>query len=126
MADKKKLPKMSELETAVKPHHFPSTITLDENDFPAVKDWSVGKKYKLEIVAKQVRASQGEEFSPPGDTDADKVHIKLELVKVLEGEPYDEKEKKEEDKEEKDEKEEGEKEPPVAKAIKNKFLGYKE
>lgn len=121
MADKKKLPKMSELE--VKPHHFPSTITLDENDYKDIAEWKVGKKYKLEIVVKQISASQ-DEMSPMGDTDSDKLHAKFVVEEVLEGEEYEGKEKKEDDKEEKeteeDDKEEVKK-PAVTEAISRKF-----
>lgn len=114
MADKKKLPKMSELDSPVK-HHYPSYIQLDEDDFKGVRDWTVGKEYKVEVLAKLVKATQGEEYAPPGDTDAEKVHVKLEIKKILEAEP------KEEEKEEREEKEP----PKVVKAIKNKFLSYK-
>lgn len=123
MADKNKLPKMSELESTAKPYHYPSKLIIDEDDLASIKDWKVGKKYKLEVVVKMSRARQGEEYGPINDSDSDKIHADFIVEKVLEGEEYSNEEKKEE--KEEDEKEEKEA-PKVVKAVKNKFLGYKE
>lgn len=109
MADKKKLPKMSELE--ITPRHFPSTITLDEEDYKEIANWKVGAKYKLELVVRQVSASK-DEMSPPGDTDSDKIHARFVVEKVLEGEEYNGKEKEEKTEEKK---------PKVVEAVSRKF-----
>jgi len=91
------------------------------NDLPALKDWKIGKEYKIKLVVKQVSASQGEELASPRDTDADKVHAKFEIVKVLEGEEYnkDEKSNKEDKKEETEEPKE--KVKKVSEAFSRKF-----
>lgn len=78
---------------AGKPMHYPSMLSLDEGDLPEVKNWKVGKTYKVELEIKQVASSVGEHGTmPSNDSDKEKVHCKFEVVKA---EVYDDKEEKE-------------------------------
>jgi len=38
------------------------TLSLDAKDLPAIKDWKVGKSYKIEVTAKMVSMSEGNEY----------------------------------------------------------------
>ena len=61
--------------------HYPSILNLDEGDLSAIKDWKVGKKYKVELVIKQVSSSIGESGMMPGnDSDKNKVHARFEVI----------------------------------------------
>lgn len=38
------------------------TIRLDAKDLPAIKNWKVGKTYKMTVTAKLVFMSEGDEY----------------------------------------------------------------
>ncbi len=63
---------------------YPSTIQLDEDDLPEVKDWKVGETYEVTLKIKEVGSWQGAGSGPipMDDSDADKVHAKFEVVKA--------------------------------------------
>ena len=85
---------MGKLSSVVegKTHHYPSILHLDEGDLPEVKNWKVGKTYKVELEIKQIKSSMGGMSGPYDDSDKEKVHCEFEVVKA---EAYDDKEEKE-------------------------------
>lgn len=49
------------METSMADHSYMlPTFSLTEKDLPAIKDWKVGKKYKLEIEVEQISVSKNE------------------------------------------------------------------
>lgn len=62
------------------PVHYPSMLNLDEGDLKAVKNWAVGKTYKVKLKIKQVSSSM--DNMPGNDTDKGTVHAKFEVVKA--------------------------------------------
>lgn len=38
------------------------SLSLDANDLPAIKDWTVGKVYEVTVKAKLVFMSEGDEY----------------------------------------------------------------
>lgn len=60
--------------------HYPSMLDLDEGDLPEVKDWQVGRTYKVMLTIKQVSSSTNS--MPMNDTDKGKVHGRFEVVKA--------------------------------------------
>lgn len=74
----------------LKKEHYPSTINIDEGDFPEVKNWDVGKTYNIKVKIKMTGKSQGEGgLAPYDDTDKNKVHARFEIVKVENSEDED-------------------------------------
>ena len=48
-----------------RPHKHPSFLSMDAEDLPAIKDWSVGKKYTIMLEVEQVSMSKdGDEYGP--------------------------------------------------------------
>ena len=48
-----------------KPRKYPSFVSLDSEDLPDIKDWSVGKKYTLIVEVEQTSMSKdGDEYGP--------------------------------------------------------------
>ena len=65
-----------------KTHHYPSILHLDEGDLPEVKNWKVGKTYKVELEIKQIRSSMKGMDVPYDDFDKGEVHCEFEVVKA--------------------------------------------
>lgn len=74
-------------------HHYPSILNLDEGDLPEVKNWKVGKTYRVELVIKEVTSTVGEHntISPMDDSDKNKVHCKFEVISASVDNDADEK-----------------------------------
>lgn len=49
-------------EKIVKPKRPKPTVSLDETDLPAIKNWQVGQKYTINAVVKMTFQSQGDEW----------------------------------------------------------------
>lgn len=43
---------------------YPTTVRFDEEDFPELKKWRVGGKYKITLEVEQIGMSKGEEYGP--------------------------------------------------------------
>lgn len=70
-----------------KPHKMLPTLSLDSEDLPAIKDWSVGKKYTLMVEVEQTSMSKGDEYGPMSDMHEEKhmpmrARFKILSVKV--------------------------------------------
>lgn len=67
-----------------KPHKYPSFVSLDSEDLPAIKDWSVGKKYTIIIEIEQVSMSKDEdEYGPISVNGDNKKHSLKARFKIL-------------------------------------------
>ena len=51
-------------QTEAKPMKMPPTLHLDESHLAEIKEWKVGKTYKIELEVKQVSMSMGDEYGP--------------------------------------------------------------
>lgn len=63
-------------------HHYPSTLNLDEGDLKEVKNWKVGKTYKILLTVKETSSSIDGMSVPYDDSDKDKVHARFEVLKA--------------------------------------------
>ena len=85
--------KMHTLE-ATKGHMTPDmpmrelpSFSLTEKDLPAIKNWQVGKKYKLEIEVEQVSLSKDEYMM------GEPISARFKIHKVKDNSPNEEEEK---------------------------------
>ena len=81
---------MNKLSSVVegKKHTYPSMLSLDEGDLKEVKNWKVGKTYKVELEIKMVKSEVNSgDIIPGDDDDADKVHGRFEVISAS---PYEE------------------------------------
>lgn len=85
---KKEMPK-DRLMDLVDPYFYLPSFSLTEKQFPPLKDWKVGKKYKMEIEVEQVSMSKNEY----ADRD-EPLTARFKIHKVGEEEMYTEEEKK--------------------------------
>lgn len=77
---------MSMKEVLVKaPKHFP-TLSLDEKDLPAIKNWKVGGKYRITIDVEQVSATKGDDWD---DDDSKKLSARFKVLKAIEHDQED-------------------------------------
>jgi len=44
----------------------PPTLSLSEDDLPAIKGWKVGGKYSINLEVEQVSSSKGDMYGPMG------------------------------------------------------------
>ena len=60
------------------------TLRLSSDDLATIKNWSVGKKYKLELEVEQTSMRQGEEFEfEIGDSEGrDKINATFKIISV--------------------------------------------
>lgn len=72
--------------TDVTPHKYPSFLSLDSEDLPAIKDWNVGKKYTLMVEVEQVSISKdGDEYGPMmanGETKKSSMRARFKILSV--------------------------------------------
>lgn len=68
-----------------KPHKYPSFLSLDSEDLPAIKYWNVGKKYTLIVEVEQTSMSKdGDEYGPVNVENGDnKKHPLRARFKIL-------------------------------------------
>src|SRR5690554_3728151 len=66
---------MAELSKMPKPK---PTLRLTEDELPEIKDWKVGKVYKIELTVKQIEMRQGSEFESQ-DKESKKTHAVFEV-----------------------------------------------
>jgi len=77
---------MSIKEVLVKaPKHQP-TLSLDEKDLPAIKNWKVGGKYRITIDVEQVSAEKGDSWN---DDDSKKLSARFKVLKATEHDQED-------------------------------------
>lgn len=57
---------------------MPPTFNLSEKDFPAIKGWKVGEKYKLEIVVENIGMNKDEYM------DKQPISTRLKVLKLTE------------------------------------------
>lgn len=57
---------------------MPPTFNLSEKDFPAIKGWKVGEKYKLEIVVENIGMNKDEYM------DKQLISTRLKVLKLTE------------------------------------------
>jgi len=67
---------------AGKPVVYPSILKLDEGDLKRIKNWKVGKEYKVLLTVKMVAASEKGDLAPYNDSDKDKLHAEFEVIKA--------------------------------------------
>lgn len=80
---------MSMKEVLVKaPKHQP-TLSLDEKDLPAIKNWKVGGRYRITIDVEQVSAEKGDSWNSPDDDDSKKLSARFKVLKATEHESED-------------------------------------
>lgn len=72
------------------PKRMLPSFSLSQEDLPAIKKWTVGKKYTLEIEVEQVSMEKDEYM--PGKP----MMARFRIVKVKESEKYTEEKKKDE------------------------------
>src|SRR3990167_2958542 len=61
------------------------SFSLSEDDLPEIKDWEVGKKYKLNIEVEQVSKEKGDRYSmegPGGSKDKKKISAHFRMLKI--------------------------------------------
>lgn len=65
-------------------------LRVDEDDLPEIRNWEVGKKYKLQMTVKQISKSEGDPYPSLWD-EKNKKKPKMECsFEVIEVEPLDE------------------------------------
>lgn len=67
-----------------KPKPMKPTLRLSSDDLASIKNWSVGKKYKLELEVEQTSMRQGNEFDfEVSDSEGkDKINASFKVISV--------------------------------------------
>lgn len=60
-------------------------FSITEKDLPAIKDWSVGKKYAIELNVEMVSQSKGSDWEIGGDKDIHSARFKIISIDNSEG-----------------------------------------
>ncbi len=60
------------------------TLSLDERDLPAIKNWSVGKRYQIMLTVEQTSMEKGDEYYEEGEGGSKKIHARFKVIKAEE------------------------------------------
>lgn len=77
---------------STKPYAEPKpSLRLNDKDLPDIKDWKVGKKYKVHAIVKMVYHSEGNEYGDLGEGKEKRheAHLEIHSIKPAEDKAKD-------------------------------------
>jgi len=70
-------------EKILQPKRPKPTVSLDETDLPAIKNWQVGQKYNISAVVKMTFQSEGDEYEYMGrEGEKPKMRARFKIVSI--------------------------------------------
>lgn len=68
-------------EVIAKAPRFKPTLSLDQHDLPAIKNWKVGSKYRVMLTVEQISSEKGNEWD---DSDSKEMRARFKVLKAKE------------------------------------------